>query len=843
MPSPFEKLQRYIRLESERGYDNRAVVGGLDKIIPWWEPEARICSIPEDTLQAILERLRTYPKVESEDRSRLVGELEKLLEPLSKLPRPERPAHPQQAKPAPKPEHTRQPGRPARSPERLPGNEAAHGPRPARAPQPRAAASNVPNHDALDQGLRAPVTVLQGIGPSNAKTLSTLGLNTLDDLLHYYPRRYDDYSQMKPINRLTAGEVVTILAAVKRIENRNLHGGKREITEAIIEDGTGALRITWFNQPWLASRLPVGTQIVLSGKVEMYLGRLVMNNPEWEYLEQEHLHTNRIVPVYSLTAGVSQKQLRKAIFQVASFWAPRQPDYMPLSIRETGSLLPLSTALSQVHFPDNREKLDAARERLAFDEIFFLQLGVLAQKRSWQTAAAQTFSAPAEWLQAIEAELPFALTSAQNRSLQEIQADLISGRPMERLLQGDVGSGKTIVAALAMAIIAREDAQAALMAPTSILAEQHYRSLTKLLCADEPTPGKPFRPSQIRLLVGDTSEAERQEILACLASGEINFLVGTHALIEDPVVFKRLQLAIIDEQHRFGVTQRAALRSKGENPHLLVMTATPIPRSLALTVYGDLDLSVLNEMPAGRMPVETHVLLPLERERAYQLIRSQLKAGHQAFIIYPLVEKGDRDDESKAAVEEHARLQAEVFPHDQIGLLHGRMTPEDKDAVMKKFRDHEIDILVSTSVVEVGVDVPNATVMIIEGANRFGLAQLHQFRGRVGRGDSQSYCLLIPETDETVENERLKAMVESNDGFVLAERDLQQRGPGEFLGTRQAGFSELRMATLTNVLLIEKARQLAQLLFAQDPELNQPQNQALKTELSHFWGNGRGDVS
>lgn len=843
MPSPFEKLQRYIRLESERGYDNRAVVGGLDKIIPWWEPEARICSIPEDTLQAILERLRTYPKVESDDRSRLVGELEKLLEPLSKLPRPERPAHPQQAKPASKPEHTHQPGHPARSAERLPGNEPTHGPRPARAPQPRSTASNIPNHDALDQGLRAPVTVLQGIGPSNAKTLSTLGLNTLDDLLHYYPRRYDDYSQMKPINRLNAGEVVTILAAVKRIENRNLHGGKREITEAIIEDGTGALRITWFNQPWLASRLPVGTQIVLSGKVEMYLGRLVMNNPEWEYLEQEHLHTNRIVPVYSLTAGVSQKQLRKAIFQVASFWAPRQPDYMPLSIRETGSLLPLSTALSQVHFPDNREKLDAARERLAFDEIFFLQLGVLAQKRSWQTATAQTFSAPAEWLQAIEAELPFTLTDAQSRSLQEIQADLTSGRPMERLLQGDVGSGKTIVAALAMAIIAREGAQAALMAPTSILAEQHYRSLTKLLCADESTPGKPFRPSQIRLLVGDTSEAERQEILAGLGNGEINFLVGTHALIEDPVAFQRLQLAIIDEQHRFGVAQRAALRNKGENPHLMVMTATPIPRSLALTVYGDLDLSVLNEMPAGRMPVETHVLLPLERERAYQLIRSQLKAGHQAFIIYPLVEKGDRDDESKAAVEEHARLQAEVFPHNQIGLLHGRMTPEDKDAVMKKFRDHEIDILVSTSVVEVGVDVPNATVMIIEGANRFGLAQLHQFRGRVGRGDSQSYCLLIPETDETAENERLKAMVESNDGFVLAERDLQQRGPGEFLGTRQAGFSELRMATLTNVLLIEKARQLAQLLFAQDPELNQPQNQALKTELSHFWGNGRGDVS
>jgi ATP-dependent DNA helicase RecG len=687
------------------------------------------------------------------------------------------------------------------------------------------------------------VSVLQGIGPSNAKILSTIGINTLDDLLHYYPRRYDDYSKMKPINRLSVGEVVTILAAVKRVDNRSLHGGKREITEAILDDGTGVLRVTWFNQPWLASRLPAGTQIVLSGKVEMYLGRLVMNSPEWEYLEQEHLHTNRIVPVYPLTAGISQKQLRKAIYQVASFWAPRHGDYLPTSIRESGGLVPLSTALAQIHFPENQAKLEAARERLAFDEIFMLQMGVLSQKQSWQSAVGQVFAAPSEWLAQIEAGLPFALTEAQQHALSDIQSDLSSGRPMERLLQGDVGSGKTIIAALAMAIIAREGAQSALMAPTSILAEQHYRSLQKLLCSEEPDPGKPFKPSEIRLLIGDTPPAERDEILSGLADGQIKFLVGTHALIEEPVNFQRLQLAVIDEQHRFGVAQRAALRSKGENPHLLVMTATPIPRSLALTVYGDLDLTVIDQMPVGRRPIETHILMPLERERGYQLIRSQVNAGYQAFIIYPLVEKGERDDESKAAVEEHARLQAEVFPHHAIGLLHGRLTPEEKDAVMRRFRNHETDILVSTSVVEVGVDVPNATVMLIESANRFGLAQLHQFRGRVGRGEAQSYCLLIPETDESSENERLQAMVESNDGFVLAERDLQQRGPGDFLGTRQAGFAELRLASLSNVRLIEKARQLAQLLFMQDPELIQPQNQALKSEIAHFWGNGRGDVS
>jgi len=347
MPSPFEKLQRYIRLESERGYDNRAVVGGLDKIIPWWEPEARANAIAEESLQAILERLRTYPKEETDGRQRLVIELNQLLDGLGKLPRQNPvPARPQPARPTSQPDRSKRPGIASQSErnDQSSDRQNRQTPRPAHPQQPRVPSAPLPASDALDQGLKAPVTVLQGIGPSNAKTLSTIGLNTLDDLLHYYPRRYDDYSKMKPINRLSAGEVVTILAAVKRVDNRSLHGGKREITEAILDDGTGALRVTWFNQPWLASRLPVGTQIVLSGKVEMYLGRLVMNSPEWEYLEQEHLHTNRIVPVYPLTAGISQKQLRKAIFQVASFWAPRHRDFLPTSIRESGGLMPLSTA-------------------------------------------------------------------------------------------------------------------------------------------------------------------------------------------------------------------------------------------------------------------------------------------------------------------------------------------------------------------------------------------------------------------------------------------------------------------------------------------------------------------
>ncbi|MEN6408795.1 MAG: helicase-related protein, partial [Anaerolineaceae bacterium] len=352
----------------------------------------------------------------------------------------------------------------------------------------------------------------------------------------------------------------------------------------------------------------------------------------------------------------------------------------------------------------------------------------------------------------------------------------------------------------------------------------------------------PLKPEEIRLMVGDTSEAEKQEIRAGLEDGSIRVVIGTHALLEAPVTFQRLQLAVIDEQHRFGVEQRAALRAKGENPHLLVMTATPIPRSLALTVYGDLDLSLMDEMPVGRLPIETHVLSPRERERAYSLIQAQVALGHQAFIIYPLVEQGEKE-EAKAAVEEHARLQKEVFTNLKLGLLHGRMKPEEKDEVMAHFRDGEAQILVSTSVVEVGVDVPNATIMLIEGANRFGLAQLHQFRGRVGRGEVQSYCLLIPETEDAVDNERLAVMAETNDGFVLAERDLEQRGPGEFLGSRQSGFADLQLASITDVRLIEKAREQAQQLFTTDPDLQAPENALLAKTLKRFWREGKGDVS
>jgi ATP-dependent DNA helicase RecG len=629
---------------------------------------------------------------------------------------------------------------------------------------------------------------------------------------------------------------VTVIGTIQSVHTRPIRGGKATIIETVISDGTGGLRLSYFNQPWLANRFKQGDAISVSGRVDQYLGRLVMNGPDWESVEVENLHTNRIVPVYSLTERITQKWLRNVMKQVVEYFAPAVVDALPESVRASARVMPLSEALLQIHFPASQDKLKAARERLAFDEIFYLQMGVLRQKRDWKAVEARRFPVADEWLDSRLTELPFTLTSAQARAIADIRADLDSGRPMNRLLQGDVGSGKTVVAALAAAMITSNGSQAAIMAPTSILAEQHYRNFTSLLNGT-------LKPEEIRLLVGDTPESEKEEIRNGLAEGSTKIVIGTHAVIEGPVQFKDLQLAVIDEQHRFGVEQRAELRSKGTNPHLLVMTATPIPRSLALTLYGDLDLSIMDELPAGRQPINTFVLRPQERERAFTLLRGQIKDGKQAFIIYPLIEESEKI-EARAAVDDYETLSKEVFPDLKLGLLHGKMRPAEKDEVMLKFRDRQYHILVSTTVVEVGVDIPNATVMLVEGADRFGLAQLHQLRGRVGRGSDQSYCLLIPTHEDATENERLQAMAESNDGFFLAEKDLQLRGPGEFLGTRQAGYtSGLRMASITDVKLIEKARVQAQAVFDKDADLSQPAHRLLAEALGRFWGEGKGDVS
>ncbi len=707
-------------------------------------------------------------------------------------------------------------------------------PRPRRpqGPQPLRAAAPL-NANA---GLEAPLTVLHGIGPETAKDYARLGIQTLRDLLLYFPRRYDDYSRMKTINRLVLGEECTVIGTVWEAHLRPMRNRMGKMLKVILSDPTGMLEVTFFNQEFLARTLTPGRQIVISGRINQYLGKLTIQPDEWEDLDRDLLSTARIVPVYRSTAGIKQRALRKLTAQVAQYWAPKQPDPLPSALVERAGLLKYGDALAQIHFPDNPERLAAAQHRLAFDELLLVQLGVMRQRRQWQSHAGSPLPATDEWLEGFLAGLPYPLTGAQRRAVNEVRADMNRDVPMNRLLQGDVGAGKTAVAAVAMALTTQAGSQAAIMAPTSILAEQHYRTLSALL---GPALGD---PGALRLLQGSSTAFEKAEIYAGLRSGAIRVVVGTHALIEGPVEFARLGLVVVDEQHRFGVAQRAALRGKGASPHLLVMTATPIPRSLALTVYGDLDLSVLDEMPPGRQPIQTHLMQAQERERGYGFIRSQLQKGRQAFIIFPLVEESEKID-AKAAVDEHVRLQREVFGDYRLGLLHGRLKPDAKDEVMTKFRAGEYDVLVSTSVVEVGVDVPNATVMLIEGANRFGLAQLHQFRGRVGRGEHASVCLLVSDATNGDTDERLKAMVESQDGFYLAQKDLDLRGPGDFLGTRQSGLSGLNMARLSDLVTIEKARREAALLFDRDPDLQAPEHQALAEKLTAFWTPGAGDSS
>ncbi len=827
-----EKLYKIFTLEAEFGYTNRAVVGGLEKLINSWKGEALADGLPDEKIFQVIEILQGYPDLDIPSRKKALinvgylldipgikhlGEVEPAPEPQAKPETISKPRQEQKTEPVKKVTKTRGSTRKRTT---LP------------APLPETSAP---------QGLKSPTTSVRGIGQKQAQLLQKLSLHTIEDMIYYFPRRYDDYSELKLIKDLTYGEEVTILAYVKSVSAFTTRNKNRKIIQAVVSDSTGSIQLMWFNQEYQLRSLRKNMFLSISGKIEQYMGRLVMYHPDYEQVDQEQLHTKRIVPVYALTASLSHRWLRRVMHQVVSYWAPKIPEFMTEYILEDADLMDLPSALKEIHFPESINALKKARGRLAFDEIFLLQLGVLKQKHEWTHQEGRVFQAEDQWLIDQVISLPYELTHAQQKVLADIRQDLVSGSPMNRLLQGDVGSGKTVIAALGVSMVVNQGAQAAFMAPTSILAEQHYRSLKQLL-ANPDKENAVLKQNEIRLLIGDTPQSERTDILQGLADGTIKLVIGTHALIEDPVTFNDLQIAVVDEQHRFGVAQRAALREKGNNPHLLVMTATPIPRSLALTIYGDLDVSVIDEMPPGRQPVDTHIVYPTERERIYTLIRSQVQDGHQAFIIYPLVEQGE-NEETKAAVEEQSRLQKEIFPDLKVGVLHGRMAPDDKETVMRKFRDKEYDILVSTSVVEVGLDIPNATVMVVEGANRFGLAQLHQFRGRVGRGSEKSYCILIPETNDAAENERLLAMERTNDGFELAEYDLKQRGPGEFLGTRQSGYAGLRLANITDIRLIEKAQHYAQQVLQNDPALSAPEHQLMLDALEHFWPAAEGDVS
>ncbi len=682
----------------------------------------------------------------------------------------------------------------------------------------------------------SPVADLPGVGDERARLLGLIGVRRVGDLLTILPRRYMDYSREYPIAHAFYGSEGTVKGTVRSIEDRPLPN-KRHLVTAEIADETGTLTATWFS-PYIAKVLYPGTQVVLSGTFGQRRGKLVLEGPEWERLDADLLHTGRIVPIYALTKGLNQKQLRGYVAAALDACAERLPEFVPPGVRARAKLLPLVEATRAIHFPPDDATLERARRRLGFDEFFLLQLGMQRRKREWQTGApGHQFAVDEAAVGRFVAALPFALTGAQRRTLADIFADMRRPVAMSRLVQGDVGSGKTVVAAAAMLAAVAENFQAALMAPTAILAEQHARTLERLYGA-LPEGERP----QVRLLIGSTGAKERRAIAAGLLDGTIDILVGTQAIIQGGVEFARLGFATVDEQHRFGVVQRATLRAKGHNPDLLVMTATPIPRSLALTLHGDLDVSVIDELPPGRQAIVTRAAGPDDRPREYAAIREEVRAGRQAFVICPLVEESDQI-EAKAATEEWERLRTEVFPDLRVALLHGRMRPAEKDRIMAEFRAREHDILVSTAVIEVGIDIPNATIMLIEGANRFGLSQLHQFRGRVGRGAAQSYCILVADEASRDAQSRLEAMVETQDGFVLAQKDLEMRGPGEFLGTRQSGLPDLQVAQLADVRLLETARREAETILDADPDLARSEHIPLRDRLRLFWKGGAGDVS
>ncbi|MEX2315084.1 MAG: ATP-dependent DNA helicase RecG, partial [Thermomicrobiales bacterium] len=685
------------------------------------------------------------------------------------------------------------------------------------------------------------VRLLPGVAEGRAKLLEQIGVRTVRDLLRLYPRRHIDYSNVQKIGSLLFGHISTIQGTVHSIETSRTRTG-RQFADVVVDDGTGRIHATFFN-PWIERQLRPGVRVSLSGRIEQMRGNLCLSNPEWEILDQETLNTGRMIPVYPLTKGLYQKTLRSLVRHALDGTARLIEDYLPDDLRRQEGVIGLAEATEWIHFPDGetpteaQRRLEAARGRLAFDEFLVLQLGLLQRKLDWQSQPGTQIAIDNESLDRFTKSLPFAMTGAQERATREILSDMASPRPMTRLLQGDVGSGKTIVAALAALAAVRAGYQAALMAPTELLAEQHSRSLRRVFDAG-PSDLRP----RMAMLTGSVGGSEREMIYEGAADGTLDFIVGTQALIQGGLEFRRLGLVIIDEQHRFGVRQRATLRGKGESPDLLVMTATPIPRTLALTLHGDLDVSTLDELPPGRQPIETYWASEAKRAGAYGFVREQVTHGRQAFIVFPLVEESEAID-ARAAVAEHERLKAEVFPDLRLGLLHGRMKAAEKDAVMLAFRDHEIDVLVSTSVVEVGIDVPNATVMLIDGAERFGLSQLHQFRGRVGRGSEKSYCILLS-TDPSVESkQRLQAMVDSQDGFKLAQIDLDLRGPGDFLGKRQSGLPEMELASFADVRDLERARMAAERLLAEDPKLELGKHALLKGRVDAFWQTAIADVS
>ncbi|NKE72524.1 ATP-dependent DNA helicase RecG [Candidatus Manganitrophus noduliformans] len=685
-----------------------------------------------------------------------------------------------------------------------------------------------------------PIQYLKGVGPKRAVLFGKLGIETLEDLLLFSPFRYEDRTALKKIAHLQPGEEQTILAEIKAVSLVQTPRRRMKIVDAAVMDETGLLHAKWFNQPYLKDLFKVGEKIMLSGKVKAnYYGgyHLEMESPLYEKVDEEEvqIHMGRIVPIYHETKGVTSRQIRSLMKVVLNQYLAKIPDILPSALIQKYNLIPLSQAILGLHFPASDSALaplNAGRSpfhrRLSFDELFLLQTGLALRKKRFSTQEKGiSFRTSGSLPDRLRQILPFQLTPAQEKVLAEIKEDMASDRPMNRLVQGDVGSGKTLVALMSILIALENGYQTALMAPTEILAEQHYLSIRGYIERLGRT---------ITFLTSEMRKKAKEEILEGIRAGAYDLVIGTHALIQEGVEFKKLGMVVVDEQHKFGVLQRAKLAGKGYRPDVLIMTATPIPRTLALTLYGDLNISIIDALPPGRSPIRNFLFYGKQRERAYSFLEKELAKGRQAYVVCPLIEESEKSD-LKAALELSVTLQREIFPHRRIGLLHGRLKREEKESIMREFKEGRIDLLVATTVVEVGIDVPNATLMLIEHAERFGLAQLHQLRGRVGRGREQSFCLLAAEYPISAEaKRRLDAMVKSNDGFKIAEIDLEIRGPGEFFGTRQSGIPELRIANLMrDTAILETARREAFTWVDRDPNLTEAESRPIRLLLERKW--------
>ncbi|MBM3244939.1 MAG: ATP-dependent DNA helicase RecG [Candidatus Omnitrophica bacterium] len=668
------------------------------------------------------------------------------------------------------------------------------------------------------------VQYLKGIGPKRAKDLSKLGIAVIEDLLYYFPRRYEDRTSFTPISEIKEGQVQTIKAKVLAKGQRSSFRRRSfVITEVAVGDDSGKVYCVWFNQPYLKEYFQVGESLILSGKAERYGKKLQLNSPEFEIIKEEEetsLDLGRLVPVYRLPEGMTQRYFRAVIKKTLDECLPKIQDFLPFDTRSRNNLFNLAKALLNIHFPESFEMQKEAYRRLAFEEFFIFQLPLILRKLKRKEKTGIAHNTGGKLAEDYIKTLPFKLTASQNKVIDEIRKDMSLPQPMQRLLQGDVGSGKTVVSVICAFFAIDGGYQAVFMAPTEILARQHYEKISsqqKLI--------------KTALITGSVSKKEKDVFLKKIKEGKVSLVIGTHALLEEGLVFKNLGLVVIDEQHKFGVGQRALLPKKGPNPDCLIMTATPIPRTLAITLYGDLDVSVINEMPAGRKPVKTISFSKDQEARAFEIVRGQLGLGHQAFIVYPVIEESFALDMA-GAKKCFARLKSGEFKGFKLGLIHGKLSEEEQKNLMSDFRNKNLDILVATTVLEVGIDIPNATCMVIEHAERFGLSQLHQLRGRVGRGSAESYCILLSDIKTEEAGARIKAMVDHSDGFSIAEEDLKIRGPGEFFGTRQSGLTELKIANpLTQLQLLKIAREEANRVLSVDPKLLLHQNSLLKNKL------------